>query len=199
MQRIYNHKLKKEVLFILPGEYYISNESETISTLLGSCISVCLYEQIKGLGGMNHFLLPQKLISSKDIKLDRKNIHNSFESTRYGITAMEVLILEMQKKGAKRENLRAKVFGGGEVIIRYNNTESVGKKNIDVIKSYLKMEKIPIDLENTGNKIGRKIHFNTEDNSVLMEEITMESVKESELPYIDNLKNLQLPKKIIYF
>ncbi|MDA3809886.1 MAG: hypothetical protein PF518_06080, partial [Spirochaetaceae bacterium] len=67
------------------------------------------------------------------------------------------------------------------------------------IKSYLKMEKIPIDLENTGNKIGRKIHFNTEDNSVLMEEITMESVKESELPYIDNLKNLQLPKKIIYF
>ena len=199
MRTVYNSKLKKEVVHIFPGEYYISSESEVISTLLGSCISVCLFDKISGLGGMNHFLLPEKALQSKNLKLDKKHIHDNFESTRYGITAMETLILEMQKKGALRNNLRAKIFGGGEIIFKNSNIESVGKKNIKFIKAYLKVEKIPIDAHNTGDLFARKILFDTKDNSILMEKIAIEKVAKEEKNYLDGLNKIKPSNEIIYF
>ena len=95
-------------VIINPGEHYASNIPVTISTLLGSCIAVCLFDPVNHVMGMNHFLL---------------SCHRPFgngpifstDAGRYGINAMELLINEMYKLGARRSCLKAKAFGGGNL------------------------------------------------------------------------------------
>src|SRR3989338_11179058 len=92
---------------ILPGEYYVTSRDMLLVTVLGSCVSACIRDRTTGIGGMNHFMLPH---GGQD--------ENSPLSTsaRYGSYAMEVLINQLLKLGAKRNNLEAKVFGGGNVL-----------------------------------------------------------------------------------
>ena len=92
---------------ILPGEYYFSGKDMVIVTVLGSCVSACIRDRVSGIGGMNHFMLP-----------DGGGDENSpvSASMRYGNYAMEILINELLKAGARRENFEAKVFGGGNVL-----------------------------------------------------------------------------------
>ncbi|MBI9099348.1 MAG: chemotaxis protein CheD [Spirochaetaceae bacterium] len=198
MQKIYNLKLKREVMNIFPGEYYISSDNEIISTLLGSCISVCLYDKFAGVGGMNHFMLPKSLNKKETALIDKSHINQSYRLTRYGLTSMEVLILEMQKKGADRRNITAKVFGGGKTIIN-KSVLGIGDQNIKFIKSYLKVENIPLTSENTGDSYARKVLFNTGDNSVLLEKIPMKNAIETEKDYIEQLENTPKKNEVIYF
>ena len=96
---------------ILPGEYYVSGGEEIISTVLGSCVSACVRDPDIGVGGMNHFMLPEISSSSSS------SGSGSFsEATRYGFFAMEQLINEILKAGGRRENLEVKLAGGGRVI-----------------------------------------------------------------------------------
>lgn len=154
-------------VIIDPGEFYVSNKQEVISTLLGSCVSACLYDSVNKVTGMNHFLLAY-----------RHHSHNipliETEEGRYGMYAMELLINEMMKKGASKLNLKAKCFGGGNVLrLREDkgNKETIGDVNIRFIKDFLKQEKIPITGACLGGNYGRNVHFVGDDFSVYVKKI----------------------------
>lgn len=172
---------------IMPGEYYASDAGEGISTILGSCISVCLYDEVAGLGGMNHFLLPS-------------GMNEQYASTRYGISAMEKLILNMQLLGGDRDKLKAKVFGGGNVLPLKITTKSVGERNIDFIRGYLKTEKIPVISEDVGGVFSRKVLFNTGDFSVKLSKTKVDnSLVNNEEEYLEHINHLKDDTQIIYF
>ncbi|NOQ81426.1 MAG: chemotaxis protein CheD [Methylophaga sp.] len=154
-------------IIIDPGEFYVSNKQEVISTLLGSCVAVCLYDPVNKVIGMNHFLLAYK-----------KHAYNmpviESEEGRYGINAMELLINGMMAKGANRLSLQAKCFGGGDVLqIRGEpgGRKSVGGVNIEFAREFLKNEKIPMVSSALGGDFGRNIHFVGSDFSVYVKMI----------------------------
>lgn len=149
-------------VIISPGEYYSTTGVEVISTLLGSCVAACLYDPKRNLIGMNHFMLSNPRYPKK------MPLHIS-EAGRYGIHAMELLINDMMAKGTTRAQLRAKVFGGANVIASRLNEESmycVGEVNCRFIREYLRLEGIPIDAEDLGGNFGRIIHFSNGDFAV---------------------------------
>lgn len=164
--RVHRHGDKKRIV-IDPGEYYVSNEHVVISTLLGSCVAACLYDPVNRVIGMNHFLLANRRYA--------KNIPViASEAGRYGIHAMELLINSMLKMGVKRENLRAKAFGGGNVIGSKNSGDNffaVGDVNARFIQEFLRNERIPLISSDLGGNTGRVIHFVSEDYSIFMKKI----------------------------
>ena len=154
-------------IIIQPGEYYASNTQEVISTLLGSCVAACLYDPVNNVIGMNHFLLAYKHHSFN------KSLIESDEG-RYGIHAMDLLINDMMAKGANRENIKAKCFGGGDVLNLYGylgDQQSVGGANVDFIREFLKRENIPITGSSLGGNNGRNVHFVGGDFSVYIKKI----------------------------
>lgn len=152
---------------ILPGEYYAAREPVTIRTLLGSCVAACLYDPVNKVVGMNHFLLSNRRYA--------RNIPVVLsEAGRYGIHAMELLINDMLKLGAKRTNLRAKVFGGGSICLvseTRDNFYCVGDVNIRFIREFLKNDGIPLVAEDLGGEKARIIHFFFGDYSVHVKKI----------------------------
>lgn len=139
---------------ILPGEYHVTREAMVIVTVLGSCVAACLRDPDSGIGGMNHFLLPDTSGGTggtggggtggggRDAEGD---------SARYGSYAMEVLINQLVKLGARRHRLEAKVFGGANVIPGMHQL-NIGQRNADFVLEFLRTERIPViaaDLEDT--------------------------------------------------
>jgi chemotaxis protein CheD len=153
---------------ILPGEFYAANEPVMIRTLLGSCVAACLYDPIKGVIGMNHFMLSNRRYA--------RNIPTVLsEAGRYGIHAMELLINEMLKLGAKRSNLHAKAFGGGSIYLSAelkDNFFCVGDINNRFIREFLKNDGIPLVAEDLGGENARIIHFLYDDFSVHVKKIS---------------------------
>lgn len=195
MQKIYNHQYKKEAMTIMPGEYYVSTKGELISTLLGSCISVCLFDRVAKIGGMNHFLLPKSTGKSSN-----GNGEGLYGATRYGISAMEVLILKLQVNGADRDRLQAKVFGGGHVLSLDHSPLGVGERNIRFIGEYLEREKIRIVNQDTGGDFSRKVLFNTEDFSVRLSKIPVDSsIIHNEEEYFKRISRMQKKTEVVYF
>jgi len=147
-QRYFDQRIQGETTFVLPGHHFIeTNEPISISTLLGSCVAACIRDTETLFGGLNHFLLPEKADGIDDQ-----------QSSRYGVNAMEVLINDLLKNGAKKENLEAKIFGGAN-IIRTSSTETVGAQNGQFVKRYLRSEKIRIKAEDLGGECARRIYF----------------------------------------
>jgi chemotaxis protein CheD len=133
-----------------------------IRTLLGSCISACLYDPVRRVVGMNHFLLGNRRYA-RDLRVTLS------EAGRYGIHAMELVINGMLALGARRENLRAKAFGGGAVLEsgdRADNFFCVGDVNRRFVLEFLKNEDIPLVASDLGGDSGRVIYFSSEDYSV---------------------------------
>ncbi len=151
-----------ERAIISPGEYYVMSKPGVISTLLGSCIAVCLYDRGRRLIGMNHFMLSNPRYS-------RELPINISEAGRYGIHAMDLLINAMMKRGTSRHELRAKVFGGATIMnpdAARDNFFCVGQVNCRFILQYLEKEAIPVDAMDLGGDFGRVIHFSNGDFAV---------------------------------
>ena len=140
----FDHHFQFNAVKVLPGEYYVANENLVIMTVLGSCIAACLWDSRTRVGGMNHFMLPDG--DSADI------------SGRYGSYAMELLINEMLKLGARRETLQAKIFGGAQVMHNFT-TMNVGERNTNFVVNYLQTERIPIVSEDVLDIYPRKVVF----------------------------------------
>ncbi len=143
-----SQKYGKPLKIIHAGEYYASKEDEVVGTLLGSCIAVCLYDPEIQVAGMNHFMLPGK-ISKVDIFKDR--------TARYGITAMNELIDAVVKLGARRENLVAKVFGGGSVLEYKHKVTTIPEDNVRVARIMLELADIQIVQSDVGDTCSRKV------------------------------------------
>ena len=118
-------------------------------TVLGSCVCACIRDRVNGMGGMNHFMLP-------DSGQDQGS--PIADSARYGTYAMEVLINQLLKMGARRSNLEAKVFGGGAVL-RGFTVNNVGKSNADFVLRYLETEKMPVVAQDLLDIYPRKVYF----------------------------------------
>ncbi|MGK5092478.1 chemotaxis protein CheD [Deltaproteobacteria bacterium TL4] len=162
--------LDKTRIIIDPGELYVSNKDVIISTLVGSCVAVCLCDNIQGVIGMNHFLMSSP-------KNDLKTQESTSNPSRYGTCAMEILIDNMLKSGAQKRNLKAKAFGGGAVLqngLAKDGVNRVGEDNIQFIKKYLMLEKIHLVGADLGGDSGRVIHlFN--DFSVFVRKISRQT------------------------
>lgn len=157
----------KKRITLDPGEYHATKEPLILSTLLGSCVSACLYEPQSGIIGMNHFLLSNRRYA-KDMPLCIT------EAGRYGVHSMELLINTMIKLGAKRSNLHAKAFGGASILVRTNENSNflcVGEVNVRFIKEFLLNEGIKLVSSDLGGSLGRVIHFFPNDYSVYMKKI----------------------------
>jgi chemotaxis protein CheD len=147
---------------ISPGEYYFTDKNMLIVTVLGSCVSACIRDTFTGIGGMNHFMLPDSAKSDKDNPVS--------ESMRYGTYAMEVLINQLLRNGARRENLEAKIFGGGNVL-RSFTTNNVGDRNAAFVKQYLKDEGIRVTGEDLMDIYPRKVYFFPKTGKVLVKKL----------------------------
>jgi chemotaxis protein CheD len=137
---------------ILPGEYYVTRSDEAISTVLGSCISACIRDPAVRIGGMNHFMLPEDNSSGKSAWMDGPG----GLATRYGSYAMESLINELMKLGARRERFEVKLFGGGKIL---SSMTDVGRKNIEFAKDFLKLEGFKVVAEDVGDVYPRRVMY----------------------------------------
>ena len=133
---------------VLPGEYYWTAKEMVIVTVLGSCVSACIRDRHSGVGGMNHFMLPSGGESDNPLSV----------SMRYGTHAMEILINELLKAGAARQNLEAKVFGGGNVLAGLQAL-NVGERNALFVQEYLQAEKIRVVAEDLNDIYPRKLAY----------------------------------------
>jgi chemotaxis protein CheD len=144
---------------IQPGEFYITSHHEAIITVLGSCISACIRDPQRGIGGMNHFMLPEDTTSGKSSWLDKA----TGLATRYGSYAMETLVNAMLKMGASRSRLEVKLFGGGHVL---NAGINVGDRNIEFAREWLQTEGFPIVAEDVGGSSPRRVVYFPSDGKV---------------------------------
>jgi chemotaxis protein CheD len=158
----YDRTFDCEAAKISPGEYYYTDKNMLIVTVLGSCVSACIRDSVTGIGGMNHFMLPDGAKSDKDNPVS--------ESMRYGTYAMEVLINQLLRNGARRENLEAKIFGGGNVL-RSFTTNMVGDRNAAFVKKYLKEEGIRVTGEDLMDIYPRKVYFFPKTGKVLVKKL----------------------------
>lgn len=158
----YDRTFDIEAAKISPGEYYFTNQDMMIVTVLGSCVSACIRDTVSGIGGMNHFMLPDGAKSDKDNPVS--------ESMRYGNYAMEVLINQLIRNGAKRENLEAKIFGGGNVL-RSFTTNMVGDRNAEFVKRYLKDEGIRVVSEDLLDIYPRKVYYFPKTGKVMVKKL----------------------------
>ncbi|CAN7445619.1 chemoreceptor glutamine deamidase CheD [Pseudoduganella sp. LjRoot289] len=177
---------------ILPGEYYFTAKDMLIVTVLGSCVSACIRDRVTGLGGMNHFMLP-----------DGGSDPNSpiSASARYGTYAMEILINDLLKSGARRENLEAKVFGGGAVLKGFTAI-NVGERNAAFVQTFLRNEKIRIVAEDLNDIYPRKVYFFPRTGKVLVKKLMQshnDTLAKREIEYASRLKKQPVAGEIELF
>ena len=133
---------------VFPGEFYMTKETnEVLVTVLGSCVSARIRDPVVGVGGMNHFMLPQHGSGAWG---------NDLKSTRFGNFAMEKLINELIKAGCVRERMEIKVFGGGNVT---DSSNAVGSENAEFVRAYLKAEGLKCAASDLGGTLPRRIHY----------------------------------------
>ena len=156
----YDRNFDCEAAKILPGEFYFTHKDMLIVTVLGSCVAACIRDRVTGIGGMNHFMLPYSGDADSPVSA----------SMRYGTYAMEILINQLVKAGARRENLEAKVFGGGAVL-RGFTAMNVGERNANFVREYLRNEGIRVIAEDLNNTYARKVYFFPRNGKVLVKKI----------------------------
>ena len=149
---------------ILPGELYVSTHGEMISTVLGSCISVCIRDKNKGIGGMNHFMLPQ----NSEFSSENWGDNPVTSASRYGNWAMEYLINAILNRGGEKKNFEVKVFGGGQMMAKMTD---IGQKNIIFVYQYLAEEKLKIEASDVGDIYARKVLYFPDTGSVKVRRI----------------------------
>ncbi|WP_373074065.1 chemotaxis protein CheD [Sulfurimonas sp.] len=141
--------------FIHVGEIFIGAKPTEISTVLGSCVAVCLYDNIQRIGGMNHYLVPLWN-------------ENGLQSPKYGNISIPRLIESMESIGCNRANMEAKIFGGGNVIDVSTEDMMVGRKNILIAKEILREYRIPIKASDVGGDKGRRIMMRSDTGKIFL-------------------------------
>ncbi|OHD82939.1 MAG: hypothetical protein A3J97_11380 [Spirochaetes bacterium RIFOXYC1_FULL_54_7] len=181
---MFTHRLSRfeqAVYTIHPGEYLASDEDVIIATVLGSCISVAFWDHRLLMGGINHFMLPGDL-DDKDVVKSR--------NAKYGMFAMELLYNELLKKGSRKVDISAKVFGGSSVLKLPGASRAIPKGNIDFAFAYLEKENIPILASDTGGELPRKIFFFVKTGKVLLKRIGGKAALEVEREEVAYLQRI---------
>lgn len=156
--RYFDPKFGARAAKLLPGEYFATDSGMLLVTVLGSCVALCLRDRVSGAGGMNHFMLPEGGAGADGA------------SARYGAFAMEVLVNEVLKLGARRERLEAKVFGGGAVLADLG-TLNVGERNADFALKFLETEGIAVAAQDLLGPWPRKVWFFPDTGRVVVKKL----------------------------
>lgn len=144
LRRYLNHQDNHWYVQIMQGDFYVTDTPhEVLTTILGSCIAACIRDPSIGVGGMNHFLLPESDGEDRN-------------ASRFGVNAMEVLINDILKRGGERSRLEAKLFGGANVI---NAMSDVGSRNVAFARQFLSDEGISVAGGDIGGTMPRRIQF----------------------------------------
>jgi chemotaxis protein CheD len=188
--RYFDRTFAVDAVKVLPGEYYVATTDMVLVTVLGSCVSACIRDRDRGLGGMNHFMLAHA-----------GDFSQTSASARYGGYAMELLINHLLKLGARRDRLEAKVFGGGAVMASLS-TSNVGERNASFVLDYLKTERIPILASDLLESHPRKVYFFPHSGRVLVKKIVRlhnDTVVRREQEYADRLREAPVAGDIELF
>ena len=180
---------------ILPGEYYVTRQDEIITTVLGSCISVCIRDPLSGVGGMNHFMLP----GDTKKNLSQWGSGDCLE-TRYGIAAMESLINDILKQGCSKDRLELKLFGGGKVLAM--DVNNVGERNIDFARNFVRAEGFAVAAEDVGGPHPRKVNFFPKTGKVMvrhLRSLQTRAIVDQETNYKSDLAKKEIPGEIELF
>ncbi|WP_027793021.1 chemoreceptor glutamine deamidase CheD [Paraburkholderia acidipaludis] len=148
---------------LLPNEFFTTNEDMVLVTVLGSCVAACIQDRTAGIGGMNHFMLPD---DGADVA------QAASDAMRYGAYAMEVLINELIKAGGRRERFEAKVFGGAAVLAGMT-TMNIGDRNSAFVRRYLALENIRIVAEDLQGSHPRKVAFLPRTGQVMVKKLRL--------------------------
>ena len=160
----YDNHFKRPGVKLLPNEFFMTGEDMVLVTVLGSCVAACIQDRSAGIGGMNHFMLPD---DGADVA------QAASDAMRYGAYAMEVLINELIKAGGRRERLEAKVFGGAAVLAGMT-TMNIGDRNSTFVRRYLALEKIPILAEDLQGEHPRKVAFMPRTGQVMVKKLRLQ-------------------------
>ena len=134
--------------YLHPGEVAVSAGPLAISTVLGSCVGVCLCDAERGIGGMNHFLLPDSAGHARP-------------NARFGDVALEQLLAELLAAGARGHGLAARVYGGACVLSAFAGSNHLGERNVQAALDFLDARGIPVLTCDTGGRRGRRLVFHT--------------------------------------
>lgn len=133
-------------IHVIQGECVVTGEREaTLTTVLGSCVAACMRDPVLGVGGMNHFLLPGEG--------ERSRLN---EAERFGVYLMELLVNGLLKRGARRENLEVKLFGGARTVQGFTD---IGAKNIEFARRFLDNEGLTYAGGSVGGDQGRRLEY----------------------------------------
>jgi len=161
--RYFDREFKVPSVKLLPGQYHAARGEATISTVVGSCVSTCLWDPVERVGGMNHFMLPGEPAPASPWGV----------SARFGVHAMELLINEMVHLGADRRRLVAKVFGGAQVLQGFD-TLDVGGMNSKFVLDFLREEGIRLAAQDLLGVSPRKLHLFPETGKVRMKRLHLQ-------------------------
>ncbi|KZN31874.1 chemoreceptor glutamine deamidase CheD [Pseudoalteromonas luteoviolacea] len=183
VKRFWDAGRSKVVAKVLPGEFYVSKNDELISTVLGSCIAACVYDEKLGIGGMNHFMLP----GAQNMK-EITNVHSDDFNCRYGNWAMEYLINEVLKNGASRDNLKVKLFGGGKIISAMTD---IGVGNIRFANAYVEEENLNLVSHDVGGPWPRKVVFHPQSGTAKVKKLRQmhnDTIEKREVKYLHDIE-----------
>lgn len=167
---------------LMPGEYHVTGDDMVQVTVLGSCVAACIRDVACGIGGMNHFMLPDSGTGKSD-----------GAPARYGVYAMEMLINSLVKMGAQRRNLEAKVFGGGNVM-RALISSNVGHRNADFVLEFLSNENIRVVAKDLKDIYPRKVYFFPRTGRVRVKKLVTlhnRTINERESSYVEQLSGVR--------
>jgi chemotaxis protein CheD len=187
----FDARLNTEVAKIFPGQYFVTDRDIVLVTVLGSCVAACIRDTRAGVGGMNHFLLPD----------GARDLSPASRSARYGSFAMEVLINQLIRHGARRQNMEAKLFGGGNVLPELRNT-GVGESNARFIVEYLRKEGVQVVAQDLLDECARKIYFFPVTGRVLVKKLRQlhnDTVLAREQDYSRRLSNVEVSGDVELF
>ena len=162
----------------------MTREPELITTILGSCISACIRDPVRGVGGMNHFMLPEDQSVGRNAWLEGAGSL----ATRYGSFAMESLVNELMKLGAQRARLEVKLFGGARILASMSD---VGARNIEFVRRYLRLEGFCIAAEDLGADCPRHVEYFPPTGVVMLKRLkalNVRDIAEQETQYRSRLK-----------
>ncbi|MGA7804678.1 chemoreceptor glutamine deamidase CheD [Bradyrhizobium sp.] len=166
---------------VFPGEHYVTGEAdEMLVTILGSCVTACIRDPLLGIGGMNHFMLPEAMGGGWD---------TASASMRYGNVAMERLINDILARGGARQRLEIKVFGGGNVM---GGTANIGHRNAEFVEGYLAAENLAIAASHLRGHLPRRVHYFPVSGKVMLLELQrteQESVVRIETSYKSKIQS----------
>ena len=158
----YDARFNIDAAKLMPGEYFVTSRDLMIVTVLGSCVAACIRDKTSGVGGMNHFMLPDTARAA--------TVANALPA-RFGEYAMDILIRRILRAGGRHENLEAKLFGAGNVLHQLTQAD-IGRKNADFVRTYLARVNIPVVADDLLDRYPSRVHYFPHTGVALVKKLT---------------------------